>query len=178
MLTEADVAGAAEALRAARIVVVQLQHPPATTLAGARCMRAAGRRVVLDGVPERHVADELVADADADVLRADAKETRLPAGTTVDDLATALGVGRDLLRRGPSLVALAVGRRPRQRVRLGGRAGHRPVGPYDRGGHRGGRDAFIAVLTAGLLPGEAPETLAQRTVAAASATVGHPGGRR
>ncbi|RQW95550.1 carbohydrate kinase, partial [Micromonospora globispora] len=45
LLTEADVAGAEDALRAAQAVVVQLQQPLPAALAAARCARAADRLV-------------------------------------------------------------------------------------------------------------------------------------
>ncbi|MEH0828355.1 MULTISPECIES: PfkB family carbohydrate kinase [unclassified Micromonospora] len=175
LLTAEDVRAAAPLLRAARAVVVQLQQPLPAALAAARCARRADRLVVLDGAPtDRAGAAELLVLAD--VLRADARETRLLTGAAPADAAGGLRAARELLGRGPSLVAVAVDG-------VGNAFAWSddelfvPLSDTPTVDTTGAGDAFVAALTAGLLRGEPREQIARRAVAAAGATVGRPGGR-
>jgi ribokinase len=171
----ADVDAAAPALRAATAVSVQLQQPSATALAVVRHARAAGRWVVLDGAPsdDAHRGPILAA---ADVVRADAREAGLLTGAPVEDVAGAVRAGRELLRHGPTLVALAVDGAGNVFVW----PGHHLFLPLldtpvvDR---TGAGDAFVAALTTALVRGDGPRQAARLAVAAAAVTVGHPGGR-
>jgi ribokinase len=174
LLTEADVRSAAAAVSSAASVVIQLQQPSAAALAAARLARDSGRRVVLDGAPaddERRAA--LLAAAD--VLRVDQREGEILTGEALDSTQAALRAGRALLGRGPSLVALAT---------AGGNVfvwdDEHCVIPHVDTEIRdttGAGDAFVAALTAALTRGQNPRQAARLAVAAAAATVGHPGGR-
>ncbi|MFE9693572.1 PfkB family carbohydrate kinase [Micromonospora sp. NPDC005806] len=175
LLTEADVTGAEEVLRAARAVVVQLQQPLPATLAAARCARTADRMVVLDGAPDDPAgAADLLALAD--VFRADARDAGLLVGDPPKDAEAGLRAGRDLLARGPGLVAVEVAREGNAFVWPDGEL-FVPLSETPMVDSTGGGDAFVAALTAGLLRGEAYPEVARYAVAAAGATVGHPGGR-
>ena len=176
LLTEGDVAQAAERLRAADATVVQLQQPSGAALAAVRCAREAGRMVVLDGVPaDDHRRKALLAGAD--VLRADAREGELLIGGGIGDADDAVQAGVEL----------------RRRYRLGvvvlGVADWGDVFVWD-GGHAmiphvenevvdttGAGDALVAGLTSVLCRGGPPHLAARLGVAAAAATVGHAGGR-
>jgi ribokinase len=174
-LTEADVAAAEDVLTSADTVVVQLQQPSAATLAAARCARAAGRRVVLDGAPRPDEHREPLLAA-ADVLRLDHHEAELLTGARITDAESGRRAARDLLERGPQLVAVAVDG-----------VGNAFAWPGDdlvlplTGTHvvdtTGGGDAFTAALTCALTAGRTPWHAARLAVAAAGATVAHPGGR-
>jgi len=175
LLTEPDIAAAAPALDGASAVLVQLQQPTPAALSAACRAHAAGALVLLDGAPEdASQRDALLAVSD--VVRADAREAEQLTGTSVTDEATAVRVGRDLLRAGPSIVALAVGGE-----------GNAFVWPDDHAliplvdtpvvDTTGAGDALIAGLVAALLRGQEPRQAARLAVAAAAATVGHPGGR-
>ena len=175
LLTEADVAGAADVVQAARAVLVQLQQPLPAALAAARCARAAGRLVLLDGAPDDpQAAAELLALAD--VLRADAREAGLIVGEPPKDAEAGLRAGRELLGRGPSLVAVEVAGEGNAFAWPGGEL-FVPLSETPTVDTTGAGDAFVAALTVGLLRGDPPERTARYAVAAAGATVGHPGGR-
>ncbi|MGC1215399.1 MAG: PfkB family carbohydrate kinase [Micromonospora sp.] len=175
LLTEADVTGAEDALRAARAVVVQLQQPLSAALAAARCAKAVDALVLLDGAPEDpDGAAELLGLAD--VLRADAKEAGLLVGDPPKDAEAGLHAGRELLGRGPWLVAVEVAGEGNAFVWSDGEL-FVPISETPTVDTTGAGDAFVAALTVGLLRGEPHERTARYAVAAAGATVGHPGGR-
>jgi ribokinase len=175
LLTEADVRSAAEVLRAAAATIVQLQQPAPATLAAARLARDANRLVVLDGYP----SDRSILDT-ADVLRADAREASMLAGSELDTPRRAARAARELLgRHRLSLVAFAVDDIGNMFVWDGGEVflPHGNVEVVDTVDTTGSGDALTAALTVALCRGERPETAARRAVAAAAATAGHPGGR-
>ncbi|SDZ28895.1 ribokinase [Micromonospora pattaloongensis] len=171
LLTEADVAAAAPRLAAAPAVLVQLQQPPAAAL---RAARLATGLVVLDGAPpDEHRAELLAA---ADVVRADARETAGLLGAAAEDPERAVAAARELLDAGPSLVAVALDPRGNLFVWRGGQL-LVPFTDTPIVDTTGAGDALTAGLTTGLIRGEGPERAAVLAAAAASATVGHPGGR-
>ncbi|MFI0452754.1 PfkB family carbohydrate kinase [Actinomadura sp. 6N118] len=174
LLSEADVAAAADRLRAAQWVSVQLQQPSAAVRAAVTLARDAGVRVALDGVPEEEHREELLAAAD--VVRADAKEAELLVGARLEGVEAAVRAGRELLRCGPSLVALAVESGGNVFVWTGGHLAL-PLIETPVKDTTGAGDAFTAALVAGLARGFSPEQTAFLAVAAAATTVGHPGGR-
>jgi ribokinase len=106
LLTEADVIAARHLFLPGRWVSVQLQQPPAAALAAATLAHRAGAKVVLDGAPDEDCRDALLDVAD--VVRADAREAGLLAGSPVTTAAEAEKAAAELLSQGPSLVALAV----------------------------------------------------------------------
>lgn len=174
LLTEDDVRSCRHLLLPGRWVSVQLQQPPAAALAAAAGAHQARCKVVLEGAPpEEHRAGLLAA---ADVLRADARETELLAGSAVSTAAEAEKIASDLLSRGPSLVALAIEgignlvAWPDDHVLL-------PLADIQVVDTTGAGDAFTAGLIMALAQGGGPQRAARLAVAAAGATVGHPGGR-
>jgi ribokinase len=175
LLTPDDVLGAVPLLADAQWASIQLQQPPEAVLTAARAARLAGCTVVLDGAPEggQH-RDELLANAA--VVRADARETRLLAGTAIEDLDDARRAAAEIMRHGPHVVALAVGDAGNYFAWRGGDV-LLPLSPVPLVDTTGAGDALTAALIAGLRAGYAPERVARLAVAAAAATVGHPGGR-
>jgi ribokinase len=175
LLNEADVAAVAPALGGASAVLVQLQQPTPAALAAARRAHAVGVLVLLDGAPDdAGQRDALLAVSG--VVRADAREAERLTGTSLSDEATAVRVGRDLLERGPWMIALAVGGHGNAFV---WRDGHTVIPLVDTPvvDTTGAGDALVAGLVAALLRGREPREAARFAVAAAAATVGNPGGR-
>ncbi len=182
LLTADDVAAAADVVRGADAVLVQLQQPGPAVRAALRLAREAGARVVADGAPE----DDDVRDAllgAAHVLRADAAEAAILLGHEPSGVEETVEAACELQARGPGVVALAAGTEANV-VAWGssdaGARGHVVVPLLDAGpavDPTGGGDAFVAGLTAALLRGEAPEAAAWWASAAAALTVTHAGGR-
>jgi ribokinase len=174
LLGERDIAAAAPALASADWVCVQLQQPPGAALAAACHARRGGARVVLDGAPPGQYRRDLLGCAD--VVRADASEAELLAGTSLRGPADVIRAATGLVREGPAVVALAAGGAGNVVAWPGGHA----LVPLSRTRVRdttGAGDAFTAALTAALARGRSPEAAAHLATAAAGVTVGRPGGR-
>jgi ribokinase len=174
LLTVADVQRAQPVLDSASSVIIQLQQPPATSLAAATYARETGRRVVFDGAPSDDAfRDRLLATAD--VLRADQHEAELLTGLRMDSVDTAVQAGRKLLTDGPSYVALATDEAnvcvwEDDHVVI-------PLGDAEVRDTTGGGDSFTAALTVALDKGLDNRAAARMAVAASGSTVSHPGGR-
>jgi ribokinase len=174
LVSPGDVTLAGSAIAQADTLVIQLQQPGTSALAAAQAGRRAGTRVVLDGAPEPGFQRPLLRAAD--VIRADARETELLTGQPVHSGADAVAAGRELLRHGPSLAALAAGRDGNAIVWPGGSV----VLPLTSGSEvdtTGAGDAFVAALVAGLARGCGPAEAGRQAAAAAGRTVTHLGGR-
>jgi ribokinase len=180
LLTEKDVTAAGDLFAGARWASVQLQQPARAALVAVTLAREAGCLVVLDGVSadERCRAELLAA---ATVLRADPQEAALLTGATLDRPEDARRAAAELLRQGPSLVALAVADAGNYFAWQGQSWGSGelwlPLTPTPVADTTGAGDALTAALIAGLDSGGNPERAARLAAAAAGATVGHPGGR-
>lgn len=178
-LTVPDVEAAADVLRGADAVVVQLQQPPPVTLAAARLARDGGALVVLDGLPDAAARDELLALAD--VLRADNHESADLLGARPGDVDALRAAARELVADGPRVLVLAAED-----------AGNLVVWRTDDGGAgdelvpltqervvdtTGAGDALVAALTTSLLRGDPAPVAARLGVRAAGETVTREGGR-
>jgi ribokinase len=162
-------------LSSASATIVQLQQPSVAALAAACCARDAGHLVVLDGAPAGDRRDALL-DA-ADVVRADDREAAMLTSCDLGTADDAVQAGQRLLRRHRlSLVALAAGDAGNVFVWPDG---HEvlPLLDTEVVDTTGAGDAFTAALTTVLCRGGGPREAARLAVAAAAATVGHPGGR-
>jgi ribokinase len=174
LLTEADVIAARHLFLPGRWVSVQLQQPPAAALAAATLAHRAGGKVVLDGAPHEDCRDALLDVAD--VVRADAREAGLLAGSPVTTAAEAEKAAAELLRQGPSLVALAV-EDAGNLVAWADGCVFLPLPDIPVVDTTGAGDAFVAGLITALAKDAGPQRAARLAAAAAGATVGHPGGR-
>ncbi|MFD0206641.1 MULTISPECIES: PfkB family carbohydrate kinase [Saccharothrix] len=170
LVTARDVRAAAATLAGADAVVVQLEQPAEAALAA---VRAASGLVVLDGAPDGRAAELLAA---ADVVRADHAEAEALTGRSITGADAAVRAGRELLARGPSVVALEV---PGEANVLTWGEDSAVIGLTDEEvvDTTGGGDAFVAALTVALVRGDNPEDAGRLATAAAGRAVRHPGGR-
>ncbi|BAL91010.1 putative PfkB-family carbohydrate kinase [Actinoplanes missouriensis 431] len=171
LLTEADVDAAAPTLRSADAVLVQLQQPGPAALAAARHARAGGALVVLDGELPEAERDELLKLAD--VIRADEHEAESLGDVSVEAPG---GTGAETLG-GTGGPLLMLGRSDGNLVRWADGEEFIPLTDEKVVDTTGAGDALTAALTVGLLRGMPPVEAGRFAVAAAGATVGHPGGR-
>jgi ribokinase len=170
LVTPEDVRAAASMVAGADAVIVQLEQPSDTALAA---VRAAGGLVVLDGAPDGRQAELLAA---ADVVRADHREAEALAGRRITGAAETVRAGRELLARGPSVVALEVPGEGNV-VAWDDDVAVIPLTEEDVVDTTGGGDAFVAALTVALLRGAPPPAAARLATAASGRAVRHPGGR-
>ena len=174
LLTEADVIACRHLFLPGRWVSVQLQQPAAAALAAATLAHRAGGKVVLDGAPDEDCRDALLSVAD--VVRADASEAALLAGSPVITATEAEKAAAELLRQGPSLVALAV-EGAGNLVAWPDGCVFLPLPDIPVVDTTGAGDAFVAGLITALAQDAGPQRAARLAGAAAGATVGHAGGR-
>ena len=174
LLTEADVIACRHLFLPGRWVSVQLQQPAAAALAAATLAHRAGGKVVLDGAPDEDCRDALLSVAD--VVRADASEAALLAGSPVITATEAEKAAAELLRQGPSLVALAV-EGAGNLVAWPDGCVFLPLPDIPVVDTTGASDAFVAGLITALAQDAGPQRAARLAGAAAGATVGHAGGR-
>ncbi|UJW28459.1 PfkB family carbohydrate kinase [Saccharothrix sp. AJ9571] len=175
LLTEADILAATLVLTSAPSVLLHSRQPIDTVLAAARTAKAARRRVVLDGIPGgQSPTTELLALTD--VLRLDQHDGEQLTGQRLDSAEAALRAGRELLGRGPGLVALAAGEDGNvflwedEHVIL-------PLAVRAPVDTTGGEDALVAGLTFALARGADPRKAAALAVAASATTMVRSGGR-
>lgn len=170
----ADLDRSASLFDTADTVSIQLQQPPTTALDAARRARRLGLRVVADGAPAPHIRADLLAAVD--VIRADAAEASLIAGSEIATAKQAFELAEHLLTCGPELATIAV---PKvgDLVAWGGGSRLIEFADVDVVDPTGAGDAFVAALIAALREGAAPPEAGGRAAAAASATVQRLGGR-
>jgi ribokinase len=102
-----DVRAAADALRSARVVLLQLGVPLPAVEEAIRIGRSAGARIVLDPGPPAPLRDELLAQVD--VIRPNCSEARALTDVEVVDRRSAHAAAVALLRRGVGAVAVQAG---------------------------------------------------------------------
>ncbi|RDI52675.1 ribokinase [Nocardia mexicana] len=173
-LTAADAAHAQRWIEATRSVIIELRQPSAAVSALAQRARAAGCRIVLDGLPVDDGRRESLLRL-TDVLRADHRAARELTGDRLGTAEAGLREARALQRRGPRCVVLDID---------GGtvfvwRDGHLVLPRLDVPivDTAGAGAAFTATLIAAHNHGLPPHQCARWAVAAAAATAGHTGGR-
>jgi len=106
-LSAEDVRAAADALRSARVVLLQLGVPLAAVAEAIRIGRSAGARVVLDPGPPAPLPDHLLAEID--VIRPNCSEALALTGIEVMDRDSARAAAAALLRRGAGAAAVQAG---------------------------------------------------------------------
>ena len=102
-----DVRAASDAIRSARVVLLQLGVPLPAVEEAIRLGRAAGARIVLDPGPPAPLRDDLLAQID--VIRPNCSEARALTDVEVLDRQSAHTAAAALLRRGVGAVAVQAG---------------------------------------------------------------------
>ena len=108
-LSSADVERAAEVIRGADVLVLQLEVPLDAVQRAAEIAHAAGVQVLLNPAPARPLPDTLLQLVD--VLAPNETETELLTGLSVADDESAVAAARALLGRGVGAVVLTLGGR-------------------------------------------------------------------
>jgi ribokinase len=106
-MTPERVDDAADVIRVASAVLVQLEIPLDSVLRAARIAHDAGVPLILDPSPARSLPDELLRRTTA--IKPNASEARALTGIDVHDRATARSAAAALLDRGIALVAVEAG---------------------------------------------------------------------
>lgn len=164
-LSTADVDAAAAAIRAADLLLLQLEVPLATVTHAARIARAAGVPVLLDPapVPAEGLPDELFALVG--ILKPNEAEAARLTGTAPGDEAAAAAAARALLARGPHLVVVTRGAAGAIVADRGGAVAVPPF-PVAAVDTTAAGDAFTAALAVGLAERLPPAEAARRAAAA------------
>ncbi|HEV3259697.1 MAG TPA: ribokinase [Gemmataceae bacterium] len=167
-LSPQDVRQAAAAIRAADLLLCQLEVPVETTLEAFRVAKTATVRTVLNPAPAAVLPDELLRLTDLCVPNETEVEslTGLPAGT----LAEAEAAARRLLQRGPHTVIVTLGARGTLAVDARA-AEHVPPFAVDAVDPTGAGDAFIGGLAVSLAEGCALSEAVRRANAVAAISV-------
>ena len=171
-LTPADVRAAADSVRAARVLLCQLETPLETTLEAFRIARAAGVRTILNPAPAKPLPDELLRLTDLCVPNE--TEAALLTAIATDTPEGAAAAARSLCGRGPRAVIVTLGSRGCL-VDEGRGAEHfaaRPVAAVDS---TGAGDAFLGALAAALAKGIGLREAVPLAGAAATLSVTRPG---
>ena len=174
-LGEADVAAAFDLLARTGVLVLQNEVPDAANAKVAAAARAAGARVLLNAAPARALSAEL--QANVDILVVNAVEAADVSGREVTGPSDALGVAAELAQRflhvvvtlgGDGLVYAGADEAPYAL----------PAVPVRLVSTHGAGDAFIGVLAAGLVRGEAMRPALEAANAAAARLVSTPENER
>lgn len=173
LLRAEDVRATGAVLAAADTLVLQLQQPQEALLQAVE-LAPPGARVVLDGaIADTASGHHLLMRSD--VVRADAVEAAMMTGRPLRTVADAVNAAERLLRRGPSVVALAVPDEADVVVWEGGTEVLPLTG--EAVDPTGGGDAFVAGLVAAVRQGAEPSAAGRVAAACARVAVGRLGGR-
>jgi ribokinase len=167
-LTPRDVQEAAPAIRAARVLVCQLEVPLETTLEAFRVAKAAGVRTILNPAPAVPLAEELLRLTDMCIPNETEIEllTQKPAAT-FEQAATAAMALRE---RGPQTVIVTLGVRGLL-VADGKTVEHVAAVPVQAVDPTGAGDAFIGSLAVFLAEGDSMSRAVRRANAVAALSV-------
>jgi ribokinase len=106
-LTEADISPVADAIRTAKVLMLQLEIPAKPLLAAARLAHAAGVPIIFDPAPPLDTPEELLPLVT--IIKPDAKEAEKLTSQAVHDRETARKAAKMLLQRGVQVVAIQAG---------------------------------------------------------------------
>jgi ribokinase len=168
-LCAADVDAAADAIRASRVFVTQLEQPVDAARRGLQIARAAGRITVLNPAPAIDLDDTVLALCDYVVPNE--SEAEALTGIAVGDLAAARRAGDAFLLRGAGTALITLGERGAL-FHSKDRSVH--IAPFSAGKAletTGAGDAFVGGFAASLARGANPLQAARFGSAAAGISV-------
>jgi ribokinase len=167
-VTDVDVDRARNAIESAKVLLAQLEVPPAVVGRAFRLARAAGVKTILDPAPAVPLSDDILRLVD--VVRPNASEAETLTGAPVRDRPSARRAADILLRRGVGAVVVQAGEAGDLLV-TATEERFFPRLQVDRVDATGAGDAFAAALAVGLAE-ERPlaEAAALGNAAAALAT--------
>ncbi len=169
-----DVEAAGEAIRAAGVLLTQLELPLDTVEAGLRAAREAGVRTILNPAPAQSLSDEILGLAD--FLIPNESEAALLTGMPVESVAQAEMAARVLMGRGAKCVIVTLGAQGALVCAEGGEA--QLVGAFDAGAvldTTGAGDGFCGGFAAALSEGRTVLEAARFGCAAAGISVTRAG---
>jgi ribokinase len=172
-LCAADVDAAADAIRASRVFVTQLEQPVDAARRGLEIARAAGSITVLNPAPAIELDDAILALSDYVVPNE--SEAEALTGVAVADLDAARRAGDGLLARGAGTVLITLGKRGAL-FHAKDQSVHIP--PFAAGKvveTTGAGDAFVGGFAASLAGGKKPLEAAYFGSATAGISVTRPG---
>lgn len=164
----AEVRRHGEALRAARLLVAQLEVPLDAVDEALRLAREAGVTTLLNAAPAADLPDTLLARVDWLVVNEN--EAAALAGHAVASLEQAKAAGARLLQRGPKQVVVTLGAHGLVLVSSDG-AVHQPAPKVQAVDSTGAGDTFVGTLAAGLAQGLPPRQALRWGQAAAALAV-------
>lgn len=171
-LLPSDVQMAQDAIRAANIVVCQLEVPTETTLEAFRLAKSANVITILNPAPAAPLPDELLKLCD--ICAPNETETELLTGSPVRTIADAKAAARKLQARGPKTVILTLGERGAL-VLNEGMAEYLPAVQVNAVDPTGAGDAFIGSLAVFVGEGRPLGESVRRANAVAALSVTHLG---
>ena len=172
-LCAADIDAAADAIRASRVFVTQLEQPVDAARRGLKIARDAGTVTVLNPAPAIDLDDALLAVSDYVVPNE--SEAEALTGIAVGDIAAARRAGDVLLARGAGTALITLGERGAL-FHAKDRSVH--IAPFSAGKvveTTGAGDAFVGGFAASLAAGAEPLEAARFGSAAAGISVTRPG---
>ncbi|KAK7488622.1 hypothetical protein BaRGS_00020075 [Batillaria attramentaria] len=145
LLSEQDVAAAESVISKAKVVVCQLEVPPATSLAALKLAKSHKVCSIFNPAPamEKLNPEFLVS---CDILCANETETELLTGRAVSDVASAQEAARELHKKGCNTVIVTLGDKGSVVVSDNVDGLHVPVTPVKAVDTTGAGDAFIGAL--------------------------------
>jgi ribokinase len=173
-LTPTDVEAAREAIRAAGVLLTQLELPVATVERGLRLARDAGVMTILNPAPAQSLSDEVLGLVD--FLIPNESEATLLTGMVVETAAQAESAARMLMERGARCVIVTMGAQGALVCEAGSEAVL--VGAFDAGAvleTTGAGDAFCGGFAAALSEGRTVLEAAQFGCATAGISVTRAG---
>lgn len=171
-LTPPDVRAAADAIRAARVLLCQLEVPLETVAEALTIARAANVTTILNPAPAVPLPDEVLRLADLCVPNE--SEIELLTGQTAATVRDAAAAAWELLKRGPRTVIVTLGERGAL-IADAGSAEHVPAPQVNAVDSSGAGDAFIGALGIFLAEGAALPEAVRRANAVAALSVTRPG---